>query len=94
MYAIRSYYVILKQAGVAVGWGVQFQEPLFLLFMIALLTIFACNLFGIFEFAIPAFAKDTYEKISNKIDVITSYSIHYTKLYECCSKTASKRAWK
>ncbi len=71
-WGLAAFSIILKQAGVAVGWGVQFQEPLFLLFMIALLTIFACNLFGIFEFAIPAFAKDTYEKISNKIELNNS----------------------
>jgi suppressor for copper-sensitivity B len=45
--------VALKSAGVAVGWGVQFQEPLFLVFMVALLTLFAANLWGLFEVPLP-----------------------------------------
>lgn len=42
-----------KAAGAAVGWGVQFQDPLFLIFLAALLVLFACNLWGIFEVPLP-----------------------------------------
>ena len=38
----------------AVGWGIQFQQPLFLAFMALLLTFFACNLFGFFEILLPS----------------------------------------
>ncbi|MGP1396387.1 MAG: protein-disulfide reductase DsbD family protein [Inquilinaceae bacterium] len=43
----------VKAAGGAVGWGIQFQQPLFLIFMIVLLTLFACNLLGLFEVTLP-----------------------------------------
>ena len=43
----------LDAAGVAVGWGMQFQEPLFLAAMAALLTLFAANLWGFFEVPLP-----------------------------------------
>jgi suppressor for copper-sensitivity B len=43
----------LKQAGLAVGWGIQFQQPLFLALMIVLLTGFAANLFGWLEISLP-----------------------------------------
>jgi suppressor for copper-sensitivity B len=43
----------LKAAGVAVGWGVQFQNPFFLVFLIAVITLFACNLWGFFEVPLP-----------------------------------------
>jgi len=43
----------LKSAGLAVGWGVQFQNPYFLVFLVAVLTLFACNLWGLFEFPLP-----------------------------------------
>jgi suppressor for copper-sensitivity B len=43
----------LKLAGIAVGWGMQFQNPLFLVFLIAVLTLFACNLWGFFEVPLP-----------------------------------------
>jgi suppressor for copper-sensitivity B len=46
--------VALKWAGAAVGWGMQFQQPVFLLFMIALLMLFALNMFGLFELRMPA----------------------------------------
>ena len=45
--------VALKAGGMAAGWGIQFQQPLFLTAMAVLLTLFACNLFGFFEIPLP-----------------------------------------
>jgi suppressor for copper-sensitivity B len=39
----------LRAAGVSIGWGVQFQQPVFLALVIGLATLFAANLFGAFE---------------------------------------------
>lgn len=47
--------ILLKISGHAVGWGVQFQEPYFLIALIGVLTLFSCNLFGFFEFRLPSF---------------------------------------
>jgi suppressor for copper-sensitivity B len=47
--------IFLKLSGEAVGWGVQFQEPHFLIALVGILTLFACNLFGFFEFRLPPF---------------------------------------
>jgi suppressor for copper-sensitivity B len=44
----------LKAAGMAVGWGIQFQQPLFLSAMALVVTLFACNLLGWFEIPLPA----------------------------------------
>jgi len=52
--ALAAAMVALKAAGIAVGWGVQFQQPLFLVFMVALLTLFAANLWGFFEIPLPS----------------------------------------
>ncbi len=52
--ALAGALAALKAAGIAIGWGVQFQQPLFLVFMVALLTLFACNLWGLFEVPLPA----------------------------------------
>jgi suppressor for copper-sensitivity B len=46
--------IALRQAGILIGWGVQFQQPLFLIFMMALVTLFAANLWGLFEFPLPS----------------------------------------
>src|SRR6185312_7254437 len=35
------------------GWGVQFQDPLFLILLAVLLVLFACNLWGFFEVPLP-----------------------------------------
>lgn len=45
--------LVAKAAGHAVGWGIQFQQPLFLVAMTLILTVFACNLWGVFEFRLP-----------------------------------------
>ena len=38
-----------KEIGYALGWGLQFQEPFFLLFMMIVLTLFAANFWGFYE---------------------------------------------
>ncbi|WP_085903964.1 protein-disulfide reductase DsbD family protein [Kiloniella majae] len=44
---------LLKVAGFSVGWGIQFQQPLFLIAMSGIVSLFAANLFGWFEFVAP-----------------------------------------
>ena len=44
---------IIKSAGELVGWGVQFQNPSFLIFMILLTAFFGLNLLGLFNFFLP-----------------------------------------
>ncbi len=51
--ALALAMVALTRAGVAVGWGMQFQEPFFLAAMVALLTLFAANLLGLYEVPLP-----------------------------------------
>ncbi len=51
---LASAAVAVKAAGMTVGWGMQFQEPLFLVFMIVVVTMFAANLWGLFEVSLPA----------------------------------------
>lgn len=43
----------LRAGGLAIGWGMQFQQPEFLTFMIALCAMFAGNLAGLFEIPLP-----------------------------------------
>lgn len=45
--------IAFKAAGAAVGWGLQFQQPLFLVVMALIVTLFAANLFGFFEILLP-----------------------------------------
>ncbi|MDE2029420.1 MAG: thioredoxin family protein [Alphaproteobacteria bacterium] len=48
----------LRHFGIAMGWGVQFQQPLFLMFLILLLTFFAANLWNLFEIPLPQWLVD------------------------------------
>lgn len=45
--------IALKSAGLAIGWGIQFQHPWFLVAMALVVTLFACNLWGFFEVRLP-----------------------------------------
>lgn len=46
---IAGALAILKLAGGSIGWGIQFQHPLFLTTMTIIVVLFACNMFGLFE---------------------------------------------
>jgi len=48
----------MKAGGAVVGWGIQFQQPWFLVAMIALVTVFACNLWGFFDVRLPQLIGD------------------------------------
>ena len=48
----------LRLAGETVGWGIQFQQPVFLVFMAIVVTLFSANLFGLFEIRLPGAVSD------------------------------------
>lgn len=50
---------LLLFLGHQVGWGIQFQSPYFLGFMMAVTLVFTLNLFGVFEFRTPDLAVET-----------------------------------
>ncbi|MDD9156794.1 cytochrome c biogenesis protein CcdA [Aliivibrio sp. S4TY2] len=46
--------LILKFTGKAIGWGIHFQSPIFIGFMVIITALFTANLFGIFEIQLPS----------------------------------------
>lgn len=50
---LASAAVLLKSAGHAAGWGIQFQQPIFLTAMAVIVALFAANLWGLFEIRLP-----------------------------------------
>ncbi|NTU76196.1 MAG: copper resistance protein [Alphaproteobacteria bacterium] len=56
--------ILLKETGHMIGWGVQFQQPLFLVFMVFLLVLFAANLWGFFEIPLPRFLAENINRPS------------------------------
>lgn len=46
---------VMKAAGDTIGWGIQFQHPAFLIFLIVIILVFALNMWGLFEIPLPRF---------------------------------------
>lgn len=63
---LAAVLVALKSAGVAVGWGVQFQQPVFLALMIALITVFAANMLGFFHLGLSSGAMTRMAKTGSR----------------------------
>lgn len=54
MWVLAGTAIALKALGLTVGWGLQFQNPVFLAVMLIVLIVFSANLFGLFEIALPS----------------------------------------
>jgi suppressor for copper-sensitivity B len=50
--------IALKGAGAAIGWGIQFQQSWFLIALMAVITLFAANMWGLFEVSLPGALAD------------------------------------
>ncbi len=51
--ALAAVLSSVKFTGAQIGWGIQFQQPAFLIAMAAILIAFGANLFGLFEIRLP-----------------------------------------
>lgn len=55
-FAVLAFFILgLKASGQTLGWGIQFQQPLFLGFLVLVCIFFAANLIGIVSIPMPAF---------------------------------------
>ncbi|HCP01376.1 MAG TPA: copper resistance protein, partial [Rhodospirillaceae bacterium] len=63
---LASLAVSVKLAGFAVGWGIQFQQPLFVVSLVVILTLFAANMWGMFEVRLPGKVSDVAVAAGNK----------------------------
>jgi suppressor for copper-sensitivity B len=48
--------IFARSTGAAVGWGIQFQEPIFVASLAIVILLFSLNLWGLFEIRLPRFA--------------------------------------
>jgi suppressor for copper-sensitivity B len=51
---LAAALILLKAAGAAIGWGIQFQQPWFLAGMALVTTLFAANLWDWAPLVLPA----------------------------------------
>lgn len=52
-WALAGATLLARSAGQAIGWGIQFQNPLFVTFLALVLTLFSLNVWGLFEIQLP-----------------------------------------
>jgi len=54
MWLLAGATLGVQSVGLSVGWGLQFQNPVFLALMFMLLALFSANLFGAFDISLPS----------------------------------------
>ncbi|NHI02182.1 protein-disulfide reductase DsbD family protein [Oceanimonas sp. MB9] len=52
-WGLAAFMLALTWSGAQLGWGIQFQQPGFIGFMLAVTALFSLNLFGLFEIQLP-----------------------------------------
>jgi len=82
---LGTLVVILKVAGQTIGWGIQFQQPFFLVFMALLVVVFTANVWGFLDFKLPAFSN--FNNVSTKQGILGHFvtGIFVTLLATPCS---------
>jgi suppressor for copper-sensitivity B len=63
---LAAALILLKQAGAAVGWGIQFQQPWFLAAMALVTTLFAASLWGWVPIALPGGVADAVGSVRGR----------------------------
>ena len=58
--------IFLKKIGLSIGWGIQFQQPIFLMFISIVLFLFSINLLGFFEVSLPTYVNNFITKSFTK----------------------------
>jgi len=51
---LALFLLVLNLSGEALGWGIQFQNPYFITFMIMVTALFTANMLGLFEIQLPS----------------------------------------
>ena len=73
VWALAAALVFLQWIGVSVGWGIQFQNPVFVTLMFMVIAVFAANLFGAFEITLPAALQDRLGASSARAGYISDF---------------------
>ena len=55
-------FISLRSLGYQINWGIQFQQPVFLIFMSLTILFFSLNMFGFFEISLPQNIRKIFAK--------------------------------
>lgn len=64
--ALAGVVIAVQQTGQNASWGMQFQNPIFLVSMVTLVTLVALNLFGLFEVSLGSGAMTSASELAGK----------------------------
>jgi thiol:disulfide interchange protein/DsbC/DsbD-like thiol-disulfide interchange protein len=64
--ALAALVIGVQAAGHKAGWGMQFQSPVFVVLLTALVTLVALNLFGVFEVTLGGGALDAADRLARR----------------------------
>jgi len=64
-FVLAGVLILMKSGGASIGWGIQFQQPLFLIALALIVILFACNMWGFFEINLPTWLYDVGERSSH-----------------------------
>ena len=65
MWALNGTLLLLKVSGREIGWGIQFQSPTFLSFIILLLILFSLSMLGALNILLPQSVMTKLNSLSN-----------------------------
>ena len=72
-WALAGIVGAIKAGGGAAGWGMQFQSPGFIAFMVVILTAFAMSFFGMFEVWLPGSATTKMDAAGHKAGLVGAF---------------------
>jgi len=72
-WVLATIVILMQKAGGVAGWGFQFQNPSFLVAMVVLITLFALNLFGVFEIWLPSSAQTNLNHKATRKGLLGSF---------------------
>jgi thiol:disulfide interchange protein DsbD len=86
-WTLAAAVIAMQAAGVSAGWGFQFQSPGFIVAMIVVITLFALNMFGLFEIWLPTSAQTSMSHKASRHGLAGSFmnGILMTLLSTPCS---------
>ena len=79
--------IIIKTMGGSVGWGIHFQQPIFISLMLIIILLFSASLFGLFNLNLPTFIYSKIDKyLSTKVSSLAFFEgVFATLLATPCS---------
>jgi suppressor for copper-sensitivity B len=71
---LAAALVAFRAAGASIGWGIQFQQPVFLAVMAGVTALFAANLLGVFDVALPHWLMNVLARKGLRTSILANFA--------------------